>query len=362
MNAKLRWSMLITTSIACLILGSLESLAITVDVAPEDHTTYDVIAGASHTAVATTDVPYTTVKWYVDGVLKETDLSNGTSRTADFTHTFSRGSSSGKGYKIKAVAYDSQSNSDEDSYDLKVWSNMKDVASRPTRSVSNEMEVGGDYSISFSMQTPNSNYRITRAEIYVNGSRVASRSFSDVTSASISASGALSKSVGAAVRVVVKFTWAVINSVAKRVGGDIIDYTWDALVRGKIHGGVTCITEGNALDNSTFTYGGNSYSNSTTVRWYAGSRGGEDTRRTSSSGRYSFDNVPVGYLFDMIIKSTDHHRHGTGQYPIASKCTYDKKDRRDQIGETKWFIGGRPWSWNTVRADYPLTPKTVTAL
>lgn len=133
-------------------------------------------------------------------------------------------------------------------------------------------------------------------------------------------------------------------------------------MRGKIHGGCTCITEGNALDNGTFTYNGNTYRNSTTVKWYAGSRGGNDTRRTSGEGRYSFDNVPVGYLFKMIVKSTDHHRHGTGQYPTPSKCTYDHEDNRDEIGSTKWFVGGMPWSWETQQADYPLTPDTVSTL
>lgn len=362
MNAKLRWSMLITTSIVCLILGSLESLAITVDVAPEDHTTFDEFEGASHTAVAITDIPYATVKWYVDGVLKETDAGSGNKRIADFTYTYSTGSTSGREYEIEAVAFDSNSNSGSDSYDLTVWSDLTDVTSRPTRSVSNEMEVGGSYSISFSLSTPNSNYRIERAEVYVNGSRVASRSFSDVTTASIAASGTLSTSVRAAVRVLVKFTWKVVTGIGKKVGGGVIEYTWDALVRGKIHGRVTCITEGNALDNGTFTYDGNSYSNTTTVKWYAGSRGGEDTYHTLAEGGYSFQNVPVGYLFDMIVKSKDYHRHGTGQYPEPSKCTYDHKERRDEIGKTKWFVGGMPWSWETQQADYPLTPDTVSTL
>ena len=213
MNAKLRWSILITMSIACLILGSLESLAITVDVDPEDHTTFDEFEGASHTAVAITDIPYASVKWSVDGSLKETDYGSGNKRIADFTYTYSSGSSSGRDYEIKAVAYDSANNSGSDSYDLTVWSDLADVASRPTRSVSNEMEVGGSYAISFSLTTPNSNYRITRAEVYVDGSRVAPRSFSDVTTASIAASGTLSTGVGVAVRVVVQYSWAIVTNI-----------------------------------------------------------------------------------------------------------------------------------------------------
>ena len=77
MEVQLRWSMLIILSIAWLVAGTLQSIAITVDVGPEDHTTYDEIEGASHTAVAITDIPYAAVKWYVDGVLKETDTGSG---------------------------------------------------------------------------------------------------------------------------------------------------------------------------------------------------------------------------------------------------------------------------------------------
>ena len=361
MKVQLRWSMLIITSIAWFVAGTLQSIAITVDVAPEDHTTYDVIAGTSHTAVATTDVPYATVKWYVDGVLKETDTGSGNKRIADFTHRFSSGSSSGRDYEIEAVAVDSNSNSDSDSYDLTVWSKMKDVASRPTRSVSNEMEVGGSYSISFSMKTPNSNYRITRAEVYVNGSRVASRSFSDVTTASIAASGSLGTDIGTAVRVLVKYTWKVVTSVGKKVSGGLIEYAWDAVVRSKIHGGCTCITEGNALDNGTFTYDGKTYRNSTTVKWDA-ARGGNKTRTTSQSGRYTFLTVPVGYHIEMIVKSTDYHRHGTGQYPEASKCTYDHDELQRTLGSTRWFVGGLPWEVETREVNFSLTPDTVSTL
>lgn len=362
MNAKLRWSMLITTSIACLILGSLESLAITVDVAPEDHTTFDEFEGASHTAVAITDIPYATVKWYVDGVLKETDAGSGNKRIADFTYTYSTGSTSGREYEIEAVAFDSNSNSGSDSYDLTVWSDLTDVTSRPTRSVSNEMEVGGSYSISFSLSTPNSNYRITRAEIYVDGSRVASRSFSDVTTASIAASGTLSTSVGTAVRVVVQYSWAIVPKIGKKLAGPALKFGWDALVRGKLHGGGTCITDSNPLDNGTFTYNGNTYRNSTRVKWDAGDRGGNDERPTSHAGRYSFQNVAVGYRLGLSVMSTDYHRHGTGEYPTPSKCTYDHEEQHNQIGSTRWFVLGQAWEYETRQADLALTPDTVTAL
>ena len=361
MNSKLRWSMVITMSIACLILGSLESIAITVDVAPEDHTTFDEFEGASHTAVAITDIPYATVKWYVDGVLKETDAGSGSKRIADFTYTFNSGSTTGREYEIKAVAVDSNSNSGSDSYDLTVWSDMEDVASRPIRSVSDEMEVGGSYSISFSLSTPNSNYRITRAEVYVDGSRVASRSFSDVTTASIAASGTLGTGVGTAVRVLVKYTWKIVLGAGKKLGGGVIEYIWEAVVRSKIHGDCTCITEGNALDNGTFTYDGNTYRNSTTVKWDA-ARGGHKTRTTSRSGSYTFLKVPVGYHIEINVKSTDHHRHGTGQYPIASKCTYDHDQFERTLGSTRWFVGGLPWEVETREVNFPLTPDTVSAL
>ena len=362
MNAKLRWSMLIIMSIVWSVSASLESIAITVDVAPEDHTTFDEFEGASHTAVAITDIPYASVKWYVDGSLKETDYGSGRKRIADFTYTFNSGSTSGRDYEIKAVAYDSQSAFGEDAYDLTVWSDLADVASRPTRSVSNEMEVGGSYAISFSLTTPNSNYRITRAEVYVDGSRVASRSFSDVTTASIAASGTLSTSVGTAVRVVVKYSWAIVPEIGKKLGGAALSFAWDAVVRGKLHGRCTCIIDTNPLDNGTFTYNSVTYNNSTTVKWDAGDRGGNKMRTTSRAGRYSFDKVPVGYLFKMIVKSTDHHRHGTGQYPTPSKCTYDHLKYQEQLGSTRWYIAGQAWEVETRTVDFPLTPDTVSTL
>ena len=362
MNSKLRWSMLIIMSIVWLTSGLLESIAITVDVAPEDLSTYDELEGASHTAVAITDIPYASVKWYVDGSLKETDYGSGSKRIADFTYTFNSGSTSGREYEIKAIAFDSASASGSDSYDLTVWSDLVDVASRPSRSVSNEMEVGGSYAISFSLSTPNSNYRITRAQVYVDGSRVASRSFSDVTTASIAASGTLSTSVGAAVRVVVQYSWAIVPKIGKKLAGPALKFSWDALVRGKLHGGCTCITEGNALDNHTFTYNGNTYRNSTRVKWAAGDRGGSDTRPTSRAGRYSFQNMPVGYLFKISVVSTDYHRHGTGQYPTPAKCTYDHEEQHNQIGSTRWFVLGQAWEYETRQADLALTPDTVTGL
>ena len=361
MNAKLRWSMLITMSIACLILGALESVAITVDVAPEDHTTFDEFEGASHTAVAITDIAYASVKWYVDGSLKETDYGSGNKRIADFTYTYSSRSSSGQEYEIKAVAYDSQSASGEDAYDLTVWSDLADVASRPTRSVSNEMEVGGSYAISFSLTTPNSNYRITRAEVYVDGSRVASRSFSDVTTASIAASGTLSASAGVAVRVVVKYSWAIVTIIGKKLGGAALSFAWDAVVRGKIHGGCTCIIDTNPLDNGTFTYNGVTYNNSTMVK-YDAAKGGNKTRTTSPSGKYLFDKVPVGYHIEITVMSTDYHRHGTGPYPTPSKCTYDHNEFQRTLGSTRWYIAGQAWEVETRTVDFPLTPDTVSTL
>ena len=49
-------------------------------------------------------------------------------RIADFTYTFNTGSTSGRDYEIEAVAFDSNSISGSDTYDLTVWSDMVDVA------------------------------------------------------------------------------------------------------------------------------------------------------------------------------------------------------------------------------------------
>ena len=332
MNAKLRWSMLITMSIACLILGTLESLAITVDIAPEDLYTYDEIEGTSHTAVAITDIPYASVKWYVDGRLKETDYGSGSKRIADFTYTFNSGSTTGREYEIKAIAFDSESASGSDVYDLTIWSDLADV-STPSRSVSNEMEVGGSYAISFSLTTPNSNYQITSAEVWVDDSLVASKDYSDATSATISAAGSLGLNVGISVSVRVVFTWRI-----SYIGAAL--YTLKTLnnviVRSSITGTCTCSVDDNPLDSDAFTYGGDSYDNATTVKWKTYAAGdGEDL--TSIWGTYSFTNVPCGHEVDMSVDSTDTHIHGT-QY--VKTCFYEAERDVGRVG-TKWLPFGK---------------------
>ena len=332
MNSKLRWSTLITTSIACLILGSLESVAITVDVDPEDLSTYDEIEGTSHTAVAITDIPYASVKWYVDGSLKETDYGSGSKRIADFTYTFNSGSTTGREYEIKAIAFDSESASGDDAYDLTIWSDLEDIRT-PSRSVSSEMEVNGSYAVSFSLTTPNSNYRITHAEVLVDDSLVASEDYSDVTSATIAAAGSLGFNVGSVVSVTVKFTWRIPLTT---IGVYTLRYLNNVIVRSSITGTCTCATDDNALDSGTFTYSGTSYDNATTVKWEAyGAGDGEDL--TSIWGTYSFTNVPCGHEVDLSVDSMDTHIHGT-QY--IKTCFYEDERDVGLVG-TKWIVAGR---------------------
>ena len=327
MNSKLRWSILVAMSIACLILVTLEGVAITVDVDPEDLSTYDEIEGTSHTAVAITDIAYSSVKWYVDGSLKETDYGSGSKRIADFTYTFNSGSTTGREYEIKAIAFDSASASDSDAYDLTIWSDLQDVRT-PSRSVSNEMEVNGSYAFSFSLTTPNSNYRITSAEVLVDDSLVASEDYNDVTSATIAASGSLGINVGSVVAVKVRFTWTISGTT---IALYTLKYLNNVLVRSSITGTCTCATENNALDSGTFSYSGTSYDNATTVTWDAGSAGeGEDL--TSIWGTYSFTDVPCGYNVTLSVDSIDTHIHGT-QY--VKTCFYEAERNAGQVG-TRW--------------------------
>ena len=203
------------------------------------------------------------------------------------------------------------------SYSVTVWSDMEDVSS-PSRSISNEMEVNGSYSVSFSMSTPSSSYAITRAEVWVDGSLVSSQDYSDASSINISAGGSLGTGVGQAVPVELKVTWRIpVTVIAARVARRV----WNAVVRCKVYGTCTCATDSNYLDSGYFYYGNNQYANTTSVAWNAGS-GGNGSTITSSIGGYSFQNVPCGYNITMTLSSTDTHYHGTGQYPSVTTCGY----------------------------------------
>ena len=353
MNLKLRWSMLIIMSIACLVLGALESVAITIDVDPEDLSTYDEIEGTSHTAVAITDIPYASVKWYVDGSLKETDYGSGSKRIADFTYTFNSGSTTGRQYEIKAIAFDSESASGDDAYDLTIWSDLEDVRTS-SASVSDRFEVAGSYSASFSLTTPNSNYQITGAEVWVDGSSVASQNFSDVTNATIVASGSLGTYVGPIVSVKVKFFWKIAGAAIKWTA----EKTFSAIVRSTIHGACTCAVDDNTLDDYYFSdySSGDEYANTTVVKWDAGSAVGSETDHTSQAGVYMFyRTVPIGHTIDMSVDSVDHHRHGTGQYPPIKKCVYDHFQGIGEVGTSAGFNT----TFETRRVDFDLTPDSV---
>lgn len=352
MKVQLRWSLLVIMSIAWLVAGTLQSIAITVDVGPEDHTTFDEFEGASHTAVAITDIPYATVKWYVDGSLKETDYGSGSKRIADFTYTFNSGSTSGRDYEIEAVAYDSQSASGEDAYDLTIWSDLEDV-STPSRSVSNEMEVNGSYAVSFSLATPNRNYRITRAEVWVDGSSVASQDYNDVTNATIIAAGFLGLNTGAFVRVSVEFTWKIGKGGLILLGAKTLRLLYNAAVRSSITGTCTCSVDDDALDSDDFIYGGHSYDNDTSVTWETDTAGSK-TKKTSIWGTYSFTNVPCGHRVFMSVESMDTHIHGT-QY--VKTCFYETERDVGRVG-TRWHLGLDGYQEHQVH-DFDLSPDRV---
>ena len=304
--------------------------------------------GTSHTAVAITDIPYASVKWYVDDSLKETDYGSGSKRIADFTYTFNSGSTTGREYEIKAIAFDSESASGDDAYDLTIWSDLEDV-STPSRSVSNEMEVNGSYAVSFSLTTPNSNYRITHAEVLVDDSLVASEDYSDVTSATIAAAGSLGFNVGSVVSVTVKFTWTISGTT---IALHTLKYLNNVLVRSSITGTCTCATDDNALDSGTFTYSGTSYDNATTVKWDAASAG-EREDLTSIWGTYSFTDVPCGYNVTLSVDSMDTHIHGT-QY--IKTCFYEDEQNAGHVG-TRWF--GLEYQQDHQVHDFDLSPDRV---
>ena len=348
MLSKLRWTCLITMSVVLLIAATSESLAITITtMSPYSGSSYDAVVGDSHTAYVATDVPYVRVDWYVDGVFKESDSGNGSATQAYFTYTFNSGSTTGQQHEVKAYAYGQGSAYDTDFYDVTVWSDLEDV-STPSKSVSNEMEVNGSYSVSFSMSTPNSNYRITHAEVWVDGSQVASQNYSEVTSATINASGSLGLSVGAILTVELKFTWKISGTT---IALYVARYLWNVAVRSEITGTCTCSTDDNALDNGTFTYSGTSYDNSTAVEWDAAS-GGNNAKTTSIWGTYAFTNVPCGYYIIMSVSSIDTHIHGS---QLVKTCFYDDERSVGPVG-TRWSLVDMEIEQDHMVQDFDLSP------
>lgn len=354
MNSKLRWTLLTAISMVCFISASSQGIAISVTTTPSQQYTYNQIAGSSHLAKAVTDIPFASVKWYVDGALKETDNGNGSLKTAYFSYTFS-GSTSGRQYEIKAIAFDSQSSSDTDAYDLTVWSRLDDTVAPVSKTVSKQLQVGESYLVSFSMTTPNSNYLITGAEVSVDGTVVASQNYSDVTSAKIAAFGSLSTRVGHYVTVSVKWSWKILPKAY--IGKWFLKKTWQAAIRSRVYGQCTCYDDGNPLDSSGITFSGDYYDNSTTVEWDAGSQGGKRSETTSVFGNYTFTDVPCGYKITMTVVSTDYHLHGSGPYPLK-RCEYSEEAELGEVGQTVWFTGLH-WSPDTIERDFALVPDTV---
>jgi len=208
------------------------------------------VAGKSHMAFVRTNEPYYIIYWFINDEFKYWNWGYGLPYAWFTYHTNKNdGSTTGRKHKIEALAYSQDGSYDRASYTVTVWSNLKHV-STPYRSESVKMKVGNSYSLSFSMSTPNSNYRITGAKVWVNGSLVASKTYSDVASATITAPGNLGTNVGQAVILQVEWYWRVAISAAVYVAR----YTWNAVVRCKIYGTCTCAVDNNYLDSGYFQY------------------------------------------------------------------------------------------------------------
>ena len=139
----------------------------------------------------------------------------------------------------------------------------------------------------------------------------------------------------------------------------ILVETWQVLVRSTLHGACTCFTDTNALDSYHYTASnGNHYNNSATVKWTAGSQGGEGIRTTSTSGVYTFDDVPCGYEVTMTVTSTDHHLHGQGAYPPLKKCSYSHTESIGKVGNSLWKTGLHS-TWETRNQDFALVPDSA---
>ena len=372
------------TLLLVVLITSVE--AINVDfVGPDSAYTADLTAGYTQCSRAEFDEPFSIVFWYVRspgedgyGTIADIDYGDGSETTSYFDYTFSNGSTTGENYKITAYVYPESGDVDSDSYDVTVWTSFEEAVT-VSKSVTDEMEVGGSYEFSINATSPNDNYVITSIEVSVDGEIIGSKTFDRIKNATVKVAGKISNTVDSVVKVTVKVTGKIVKVGASLSGSAIstiikatISQAWDVILRGTLQGLCLCDGDippgGNALDNETRAINGISIDNSTSVVWDGGNAGGEDLTgetNTDWKGEYSFlQEVPLGLNISLTLTSNDFHLHGNNQEnqkPLI--CEYRSTMWIGRFGNVEWMpvpLNSIPKAWSLpVRRDFHLNPIAV---
>ena len=313
------------------------------------------------------------------GTLVYTDYGDGTSESSQFSHSFSSGSTSGEEYEITAYVYPVSDADDQtvdwDSYTLTVWTPPKEVITFPdTLTITDDIKIDDSYAFNVDVTSSSSNYVIDEIEVLVDGVSVVSQSLSGEASTSINIEGYISPSAGDTMMV-----QAVINGILKSGGKTVavfvLNQMWRATLRTTLTGLCKCKEDKNPLDNkeglpftcwienesgSGLIQQNNTTFNRTTVEWkYAKGFnlfvwGGRTD--TNNVGRYTFANqVPIGYLIDVTLNSTDMHYHGANENNRPLRvCMYEKTIKAVDTGTV--LIVVPIWWPGTIHEHFTVTP------
>ena len=296
---------------------------------------YDAIRGYEHTSFAETDVtPDRFEFWLGPNLLGTTYPASSSGTTTTFTYDYDAyGGVNGVARWVRVKAFKGSA-SDSKGYWLTVWANPAVVVTT-SRSVADQPEVGGTYSVSFTSAAPNSAYTIERMEVWVDGAFIVGQDYGNVGSATITADGTVPLTAGpellVEVRGVVKVANAAWNGVLKLL---------HARHQNTIAGVLECSLDHNPLDSGSFNVvNGGFHDNATWVVVDPGSAaGGEISVLVSTPGYYKFDNnVPVGHNIEMWMDAEDTHVHG---YQAAT-CVWDMVHTwryLGQVGKVVWGV------------------------
>lgn len=267
-----RFGTLLTIVIsAVLVFYGTADAAINVDsVGPESSYDNYIFTGSTQYSRAEFNEPFGTVYWYVKGpgetgfgTLVYTDYGDGTSESSQFSHSFNSGSTSGEEYEITAYVYpvsdaDDQS-VDWDSYTLGVFTPLREVFMVPDElTITDDIKLNDYYAFNVDVSSSDSNYLIESIEVYVGGTLNTARSFSDVSSASVSAAGFVSSNAGSTLSIKGVIKGMIKSRFARLLtpGGIVatLDVTWRGMLRGTIFGNCWCPSDNVVLGGGTSHY------------------------------------------------------------------------------------------------------------
>ena len=254
-----RFGTLLTIVIsAVLVFSGTADAAINVDsVGPESSYDNYIFTGSTQYSRAEFNEPFGTVYWYIRGpgetgfgTLVYTDYGDGTSKSSQFSHTFSKGSTSGEEYEITVYVYPLSDAADQsvdwDSYTVGIFTPFEEIIMGPDElEITNDIKLNDYYAFNVDVSSSDSNYVIRSIEVYVDETLQITHSFSDVSSASVSAAGFLDSNAGPTIGVKGKIKAAIKSQLVRRlltVGAIVghLDVTWQGMLRGTIHGRCWC--------------------------------------------------------------------------------------------------------------------------